>query len=707
MKLLLPVLLLSGSLFAQSVIDDHFRLDQIGYRPNAKKVVVIIEPQTGYNAPSPYTPGGTMEVRRVSDNVVVLSGPPVPWNNGNTHIQSGDKGWWYDFSALTTPGDYYINDPFTNRRSYSFRINDDVYNDALKHAVRALYYQRCGMVKSTPYASSQHTDNTACHVGTMQDLNCRDVTAPSNVSLERNLSGGWHDAGDYNKYTNFCHATMHYLLDAYEQNPGIFPDNYGIPESGNNVPDILDEIKYELDWLIKMQESNGSVLMKVSTQGFPGGTPPSTDVAQRFYGYAASSATRTFASIFAHAAIVFNTVPAMQTFAATCLTKAQLAWTWLQNNPGFSNYPNTGFGSANPEISQYAQSATSFTAAVYLYAATGTASYRTYVDANYSAIQPMQWTYWYPFESAYQDALLYYSTTPGATVSVVNAIRSNCVTSVSANNADLLPAVNTQTDLYRAYMKNSDYVWNNNEFKAETGSIFTNMIEYNLDPGNQNTYRYAAEDYIHFFHGTNAVNYSFLSRSDIFGADNPIREIYHGWFGDGTAYDGNANPYIGPPPGYLTCGINPTYQPDGSYTGPPISPPMNQPVQKSYKDWNTSWPENSWEVTEVGIYTQAAYIKLLSKFADTASITTGTPNDISSAAFNIYPNPGSGKFIISGIENVKKIWIYSMKGELLSDKIFVTENSVDLSMFADGLYCIAILDSHDRSFTAKITILKK
>ena len=99
-------------------IDNHFKIDQIGYRPNDKKIAVISDPQTGYNAPDPYTPGATLELRRESDHVVVFSGAPVAWNSGATHAQSGDKAWWFDFSTVTTPDDYYINDPANNKRSY-------------------------------------------------------------------------------------------------------------------------------------------------------------------------------------------------------------------------------------------------------------------------------------------------------------------------------------------------------------------------------------------------------------------------------------------------------------------------------------------------------------------------------------------------------------------------------------------------------------
>lgn len=691
--------------FAQT-IDNHFTLDQVGYRPNDRKICVISNPQTGYNAPDPYTPGATLEVRKQSDNSSVFSGTPVAWNSGATHTQSGDKAWWFDFSAVTAPDDYYIYDAANNTRSYTFSVRDDVYNDALKHAMRFFYYQRCGTAKTSAYAGSNYTD-VACHAGSMQDLNCRDVTQPSNASLEKDLSGGWHDAGDYNKYTNFCFATVHYLLDAYEQNPKAFKDNYNIPESGNGIPDILDELKYELDWLLKMQNSDGSVLMKVSTQGFTGGSPPSTDTPQRFYGPAASSATRTCASLFAHASIVFNTIPSLQSYASTLLAKAQLAWTWLQNNPGTSSYNNSGFSSANPEVSAYHQNATSLTAAVYLYAATGNSSYRTYVDNNYN-INPLQWTYWYPFESVFQDALLYYCKTPGATASVVNAIQSNCIQSVSSNNPDLLPAYNNQTDAYMAEMQDNDYVWGNNQFKCETGSILYNMVLYNLDPANQTKYGNAAEGYIHYLHGVNPHGIAFLTNAAAFGGDNFTQEIYHSWFGDGTQFDGGVTPYIGAPPAFIPGGVNKNYQPDAAYSGPPIAPPQNQPVQKSYKDWNTSWPENSWEISEVGIYVNAAYVKLLSKFADTSSVTTSADFVSAQAAeldLMIYPNPASS-FVSVTVSKAINLDLFSIVGEkVISQRLILGKNNVNISKLPMGIYFCRI-SNEKFSKTEKLIITR-
>lgn len=711
MKKLLIALLFAPALHAQ-VIDAHFKVDQVGYRTAARKVAVIADPQTGYNAPDPFTPGATLEVRRASDNMLMFSGTPVAWNGGNTHTQSGDKAWWFDFTPLSSPGDYFILDAAANKRSYTFRIADDVYNDALKHALRMFYYQRCGTPKAAAYAGADYTDAAPCHTGSLQDTDCRDVTAPNNSSLSRDLSGGWHDAGDYNKYTNFTSAALHYLLDAYEQNPLAFGDNNAIPESGNGVPDILDEIKWELDWLQKMQLADGSVLMKVSTGGFQSASPPSTDVAQRMYGAAASSATRTACAVFAHAAIVYSASsdPGMQAYGAALLARAQLAWTWLGANTAYSYYNNTGFGSANPEVAVYDQDALKITAAVYLFAATGNATYRSFVDANYTSIHALQWTYWYPFESVYQNALLYYTATPGATTATVNAIRSNCITSVSANNTDLLPAWNAQSDAYMAFMKDQDYVWNNNQFKCETGELFTNMLRYNLDAPNQAAYRNAGEGFVHYLHGTNPHGFAFLSNADVFGADNPVKEIYHGWFGDGTAFDNDNNTdtsYLGPPPGFLTCGVNAFYNPDVAYSGPPITPPQNQPVQKSYKDWNTSWPENSWEISEVGIYTNASYVKLLSMFADSAGITTAVPAQVIPRGLAIFPNPACDRFTVSGVPGTTyTVDIYDVKGSCVLHTSVASGSPVHTAQLVPGIYSCSITDGRGVKQVLKLVLVR-
>lgn len=95
-----------------------------------------------------------------------------------------------------------------------------------------------------------------------------------------------------------------------------------------------------------------------------------------------------------------------------------------------------------------------------------------------------------------------------------------------------------------------------------------------------------------------------------YGAENSATEMYHIWFGDGTPWDNALESTYGPPPGYLTGGVNQYYAPEAGED----NPLKGQPIQKWYRDWNTSWPENSREITEPAIYYQAVYVRLLSRF---------------------------------------------------------------------------------------------
>jgi hypothetical protein len=179
------------------------------------------------------------------------------------------------------------------------------------------------------------------------------------------------------------------------------------------------------------------------------------------------------------------------------------------------------------------------------------------------------------------------------------------------NGGEFLQALNNGTDAYRAYLKSGDYTWGSNRTKCHVGLIFLNQAVYGIDAANAVTYRTAGADFLHYIHGVNPLGMTFLTNMYEYGAEKCANEMYHGWFGDGTVWDNAKTSPKGPPPGYLTGGPNGTYIPDAAYNGPVISPPQGQPTQKAYKDWNTSWPENSWQITEPAIYYQAAYVNLL------------------------------------------------------------------------------------------------
>ena len=209
-------------------------VDQFGYRPVSEKIAVVRSPVTGYDQPHPYTPGAKFALVNANTGEQVLVAAATAHNGGNVDKSSGDKAWWFDFSSITAPGDYYVLDVDTGVKSFPFRIAEDVYRDVLKQAVRTFFYQRAGQKKDAMYAGPAWADE-ASHVGPGQDHNCRLFSAPNDATTEKDLWGGWYDAGDYNKYTRWTANYVITLLRSYTENPAIWGDDFGIPESGNGI----------------------------------------------------------------------------------------------------------------------------------------------------------------------------------------------------------------------------------------------------------------------------------------------------------------------------------------------------------------------------------------------------------------------------------------------------------------------------------------
>src|SRR5579862_308310 len=275
----------------------HICVDQFGYLPDGAKVAVINDPQRGFNTDDKYRCGSSLELRTRA-GATVFTGSPKIWNGGAIDDDSGDRGWWFDFSSVKTPGEYYVFDPSTRERSPVFKIGQDVFKPVLIAATRMFFYQRLGMPITTKYAQGPWTDDA----GLPQDAHARSVLAKDDPSQERNLVGGWMDAGDTDKYPPFNADVIHPLLYAYTANPKVFTDDFGIPESGNGLPDILDEVKYELDWMVRMQFPDGSVPVKMGNIDYNATWPLSKDLRPRYYGPKDSGATIYTCAIFAHAA---------------------------------------------------------------------------------------------------------------------------------------------------------------------------------------------------------------------------------------------------------------------------------------------------------------------------------------------------------------------------------------------------------------------
>lgn len=704
-KIIFYFLMASEILKSQPITTEFIKIDQFGYKPGDQKIAVIANPITGYNNTSTFSPGANYQIKSWTTNSVVFTGSITMWNAGATHTQSGDKAWWFDFSSLTIPGSYYIYDVTNNVKSYRFDIDSCIYNKVLASAVRMLYYQRCGVSKSLPFIDTGYVDG-ACHLGTQQDLDCR-LYNNTNVSTSRNLSGGWHDAGDYNKYVNFSYSTLVDLLLAYEESPSVWKDDYNIPESGNGIPDILDEAKYEIDWLIKMQGADSSLL---SVIGGGSASPPSLDNAFRRYGPPTTAAALTGANIFALAAIQFSAI-GQTAYASNLKTRAIKAWQWAMNHPNIT-FNNSGvLAAGEQQITQYEMDMRKITGAIYLYAITGTASYKTYIDANINTSHLLAWSFAYPFEGPEQDGVLYYTKILGATSSVKTQIINAYSQSMQTNNADNLPGYTNKTDAYRAYLSNNNYTWNSNQTKSKQGNMFLAMNVYSLNTANSNNYLNAASGYLHYFHGVNPNTKVYLSNMKKLGAENYVKQFYNGWFLDGSVlWDENGVSTYGPPPGYIPGGPNPGYDVDAccpsgcgsaannSICTTNVSPPKNQPIQKSYKDFNNDWPLNSWTVTEAGIYTNAAYIRMISKFCSSNcnALVTDVHKKSLNFGFSLYPNPVDDKLFLKMANTSPQVncTIYDISGMEVFNTNFnnIQNNSIEIDshQFKKGIYIIQL-----------------
>jgi endoglucanase len=590
--------------------DAHVLVDQFGYRPDDVKVAVIRNPHVGYDRNDPFTPGSSYQVRNASDGKVVFAGTPQAWRSGQVEASSGDSGWWFDFGSVKTQGTYFVYDAQRNVRSATFNIAPDVYQAVLKAAVRMFYYQRSSFAKKTPQAQACWIDDPA-YVSPGQDTQARDVTDRENRSKIRNLAGGWFDAGDTNKYVTFAATAVHQLLTAFQENQAAFTDDFGIPESGNGVPDILDEVHWETDWLQRMQYPDGSSALKVGEIVDATGTRPGLDSNPRYYVPGCTSATIAAAGMFAHAALVYGPVAALHDDSSRLTLRATAAWDNYQHTAKQTSCDSGAVKAGNADWSAGDQDSAAVVAAIYLFALTGQDTFNEYVRTHYRQTRPYRDAGWTRYNPEQGEALLYYATLANANPEIKTAILADKAR--DAAGARQIYGFHPDDDLYRAFMHDEQYHWGSNGPRANYGNSNIDMLTYHIAAAPGDDYRLRALELLHYFHGVNPFGMVYLSNMYAYGATRSANEIYHTWFWHGSRWSNALASECGPAPGFVPGGPNA----DALKNGVPasIAPPTGQPLQKSYKDWNAAWPESSWAVTEPGIYYQAAYVELLSKFA--------------------------------------------------------------------------------------------
>lgn len=688
LPLLYSLLLCTCTILAQP--SSFIHVDQFGYWPNAEKVAVLSNPQVGFNAAESYSPAATLELRNADTDAIVFTASPEIFDGGQTDFMSGDQGWWFDFSSVTTVGSYYVYDAVNDERSASFEIRENPYYDVFHAAGRMFYYNRCNATKEAPYADANWTDGMNFR-NPLQDANCRYIYDPGNAAMEKDLTGGWFDAGDYNKYVTFTESTLHNLLAAVEENPDAFGDNWNIPESGNGLPDIIDEIKWELDWILKMINDDGSVHIKMGSRNHSENvaSPPSANTHQRYYGPTCTSASAASASVLAHAAQVFQVYPQLQAYANTLTTQAinTFAYTLerFNSNSLQTNCDDGSIVAGDADRNEHQQLESLVVAAFYLRGLTAEESYHTFFLDQHTNTTPMMNNYWGGDLLFVQDALIGYLQLATGLPSAQQAIRTSVTNAVNNNWNNFYGWA--ENDLYRSFVPSWVYNWGSNRSKANYGTLNFQMANNNLGD-NISTLERKARQHLHYFHGLNPLGMVMLSNMYGYGGERCVNELYHIWFADGTEYDNALTSSKGPAPGYVTGGPNPTFS-VGS-----ISPPANQPAQKSYLDFNDGWPNSSWEITEPAIYYQAAYLRFLAHFVQAEEVVS--TDDLASAqSLRIYPNPATAFLHIDLPAGAYDIQILDTQGKVLRQQSYTERSTVDTDGLPSGSYILRVRSQQD------------
>ncbi|MEP6950632.1 MAG: glycoside hydrolase family 9 protein [Ginsengibacter sp.] len=304
------------------------KIDQCGYYTTAPKIAVVTSDyKTDEYAGSHF--GFYVLKANVGDTVY----KGVLGEIGQS-VNSSLKTRIADFSDFRQKGNYVLYIPGIGD-SWPFQINDDVHKNVAIAILKGFYYMRSSVPLEEKYAGKWHRSAGHPDTAVLVHPSAAGIKRPEGTVIS--TPGGWYDAGDYNKYIVNSGITTGTLLAAYEDFPRYFSElNTNIPESGNDVPDILDEALYNIRWMLSMQDPyDGGVYNKCTNAAFDPMVSPGVTKLPRYVVQKGTAATLDFAAVMAQASRIFKKYRAEYPgLADSLLNAAVYSWKWAQKNPG-------------------------------------------------------------------------------------------------------------------------------------------------------------------------------------------------------------------------------------------------------------------------------------------------------------------------------------------------------------------------------------
>jgi endoglucanase len=531
-KSILPVLLISFSLsvFSQS---GAIRINQVGYYPTANKIAVVV-----------FTKASTFEVVSVPDNTVEFTGnlsSQLFWKDAMDSVKRAD------FSSVTKLGTYKIRIPGFGE-SYPFEISNTILRKPAYASLKSFYYQRSSYELTAPFAGLWK--RAAGH----PDMQCP-MHSSTGKSGKIASPKGWYDAGDYGKYVINAGISVGSMLSFYENFNTYFADGtIHIPESGNGQNELLDEVKFELDWLKTMQDTDGKVFVKLTTLSFPGMIIPSADKGERYVIGISTAAALDFAAMMAMAGRIYKDYDTE--YAADCIIRAESAWSWAKANPAiyFKNPADVSTG----EYGDINATDEFLWAAAELYITTQKAEYKTYLEGKSSSLK-------YTGPPSWQNVQ---ALAPLSLATQANGLSATMLTTIKNSIVSMSDTWLSQIASSPCRIPNFNYGWGSNSAIANQGVGL--LYAYILTKDTK--YIKGAAECADYLLGKNGTGFSFVSA---YGS-KAVMNFHH----RPSSADGIPQPV----PGFVSGGPNPGKQDNQKY-------PFSEPA-KCFIDHVDSYASN-------------------------------------------------------------------------------------------------------------------
>jgi len=520
-------------------MEARISFNQVGYLPDSPKYAMIAGEE-----------GTTSEWTLIDQatNTAVASGQTTPAtfdSSSGYHVQVAD------FSDVTTPGTYTLR--IGDLQSEPFIISTNIYSALSRDAQRYFYLNRSGIELEEAYAGewarpAGHLtdDSLTCYAGTDAS-----GTSWDGCDYRLDVSKGWYDAGDYGKYVVNGGISVWTLLNAFEHHPAAFADgDLNIPESGNGVPDILDEVRWEMEFLLGMQVPAGEPLAgmahhkahNLTWDGLP--VLPQTEADNdnpnngRFLMPPSTAATYNLAAVAAQCARVYAEID--PDFAGRCLSAAQTAWTAATENDVILAGNTPGQGGGNYDDTAVADE--QFWAAAELFITTGETQYLNalagspFASALYrggtAPVAPMTWG----------------STNALGTISLLtvpNDLPDELLADMRQQIVDLADDYlgTMDSEGYRINQRGYQFVWGSTSTVLNSAIAMALAYEFTDEP----RYLAGATESMDWLLGRNALGFSFIS-----GYGNRTMQNPHHRFWANMPESG----FPPPPPGALAGGPN-------------------------------------------------------------------------------------------------------------------------------------------------------